>query len=164
MNCKRTQELILTDYIDGQMGDGPKGLVDGHLAHCSICKGFLDSIKNEVVGPFADAFKAVPDEFLWTRIKQAIEEEQRQQAQKSFILDFWERLRSAIHIPRPAFVLASVATLIFMVGIASQFVINNQIVGINAQDQAMYLSSLINEPALINNGNDFGTPIEKYFL
>lgn len=164
MDCKKTQELILTDYIDGQMEDKQKGLIDQHLAHCPACKGYLDSIKNEVVNPFVNAPKVVPDEFLWTQIKKTIEQEEDQQIEKSFIPDFWERLSSAVHFPRPAFALATVATLVFMVGITSQFVINNQMMKVNAQDQVMYLSSLIDEPVGTNNESDLGTPIEKYFL
>jgi len=165
MDCKRTQELILTDYIDGQMGDKQKGLIDQHLAHCHVCKGYLDSIKSQAVNPFVNAPKVVPDDFLWTQIKHTIEEEQQRQAEKGFMPDFWERVRPLVHIPRPAFAFATVATLVFMVGITSQLVINNnQMMKINARDQVMYLSSLIDEPVGTNNGNDLGTPIEKYFL
>jgi predicted anti-sigma-YlaC factor YlaD len=164
MNCKKIQEFIITDYIDGQMGDKQKSLIDQHLVHCHACKGYLDSIKNEVVNPFVNAPKDVPDEFLWPRIKQTMEEQQH--VGKSFIPDFWERLRSAVHIPRPAFALATVATLIFVVGTTGQLMVNSQMMKIKGQEQVEYLSSLIDEPVEIaaNNGNDFGTPIEKYFL
>ena len=158
MNCKRIQEFIITDYIDGQMGDKQKGLIDQHLAHCHACKGYLDSIRNEAVNPFVNATKVVPDDFLWTQIKKTIEQEEQQQVENSFIPDFWERVRALVHVPRPAFALATVATAVIMIGITSQFMFNNQIVKINAQDQVMYLSSLIDEPAGTNNGNDLGTP------
>ena len=164
MSCKRIQEFIITDYIDGQMGDKQKGLIDQHLAHCHACKGYLDSIRNEAVNPFVNATKVVPDDFLWTQIKKTIEQEQQQQVENSFISDFWERLRSAVHFPRPAFAVATVATLVFMIGLTNQLVMNNQMMKINTQDQVMYLSSLIDEPVGTNNGNDLGTPIEKVFL
>ena len=154
MNCKKIQESIITDYIDGQMGDKQIRLVEQHLAHCHACQGYLDSIKNEAVNPFSNAAKIVPDEFLWTQIKRAIEQEQQQQAENSFVF----------HIPRPAFAFATAATLVFMIGITGQFVINDQMMRINARDQVMYLSSLIDEPVGTNNGNDLGTPIEKVFL
>ena len=41
---------------------------------------------------------------------------------------------------------------------------NPPIVKINGQDQVAYLSSLIDEPVDMNNGNDSQTPIEKVFL
>lgn len=164
MNCKRVKELILTDYVDGQMGNRPKSLIDQHLAHCPACKGYLDSIKQEAVDPFVNAAKAVPDDFLWSQIKRTIQEQEQQQAEKSFVSDFWERLRSAVHFPRPAYALATVATLVFMIGLTNQLVMNDQMMKVNAQDQVMYLSSLIDEPVGTSNGNDLGTPIEKYFL
>jgi hypothetical protein len=55
-------------------------------------------------------------EYLWARIKQTIEDDQQQQLEKSLKPDFWERLRSAVHIPRPAFALATFVTMIFMIG------------------------------------------------
>ena len=165
MNCKKIQEFIITDYIDGQMGDKQRGLIEQHLAHCHACKGFLNSIKKEVVNPFVNAPKDVPDEFLWDQIKQTIEEE-GQQVEKSFIPDFWERLRPAVHIPRPAFALATIVTMIFMIGSTGQLFFSSQVVKINGQDQVEYLSSLIDEPVDLasNNGNDPQIPIEKVFL
>ena len=146
------------------MGDKPKGLIDQHLAHCPACKAYLDSVKNKVLDPFVNAPKIVPDDFLWTQIKKSIAEEEQQQVEKIFIPDFWERVRALVHVPRPAFALASAATLVLMVGITSQLVFNDQMMRINAQDQVMYLSSLIDEPVDMNNGNDSQTPIEKVFL
>ncbi len=166
MNCKRMQEFIITDYIDGQMGDKQESLIDQHLAHCHACKGYFNSIKKEAVNPFVNASIEVPDKFLWAQIKQAIEVEQQQQLEKSLKPDFWERLRSAVHIPRPAFALATLVTIIFMIGSTGQLFFSAPVMKINGQDQVEYLSSLINEPLDLdsNNGNDSQTPIEKVFL
>ena len=166
MNCKRIQEFIITDYIDGQMEDKQKGFIDQHLTHCSTCKEYLSSIKKEVVYPFVNASKDVPDEFLWAQIKQTIEEEQQQQLETSLKPNFWERIRSAVHIPRPAFALTTIVTMIFMIGSTGQLFLSSPVVKINGQDQVEYLSSLIDEPVDLasDNGNDSQIPIEKYFL
>ena len=164
MNCKRIQKYIITDYIDGQMGDKQKSLIDQHLEHCHACKGYLSNIKKEVVSPFVNASKDVPDQLLWAQIKQTIEEEQQQQLEASLKPNFWERIRSAVHIPRPAFALATIVTMIFMIGSTGQLFFSAPIVKINGQDQVAYLSSLIDEPVDMNNGNDSQTPIEKVFL
>lgn len=164
MNCKRIQEFLITDYIDGQMADKAKSFIDQHLAHCPVCRGYLSSIKKEAVNPFVNASKDVPDQLLWAQIKQTIEEEQQHQLEVIMKPNFWERFRLVVHIPRPAFALATVATLVFMIGLTNQLVMNNQMMKINAQDQVMYLSSLIEEPVGTSNGNDLGTPIEKVFL
>jgi anti-sigma factor RsiW len=166
MNCKRIQEYIMTDYVDARMGDRQKSLVDQHLTHCHECNELLINIKKEVVYPFNNAPRVVPDGFLWAQIKQTIEEEQQQQAEKSFIPDFWKRLISAVHVPRPAFALATIVTMLFMIGTTGQLFINNVFVKVNGQDQVEYMSSLIDEPVDVasNNGSDSQTPIEKYFL
>ncbi|MBF0570310.1 MAG: zf-HC2 domain-containing protein [Candidatus Omnitrophica bacterium] len=165
MNCKRVQEFIKTDYIDGRMGDKQKSVIDQHLVHCHGCEVFLISIK-KAVNPLKNVQEIVPDKILWAQIKQTIHEEQLQKVQESAIPDFWEKLRWAVHIPRPVFALATVVMLIFMVGLPNQLAINTQSVKVNGQGQAEYLISLLNEPVDIgaNNGNDLGTPIEKYFL
>ena len=164
MNCKRIQEFIITDYIDGQMEDKQKGFIDQHLAHCPACTGYLSSIKKVTITPFVNAIKEVPDQLLWARIKQNIEDDQRQQLEESLKPNFWERFRLAVHIPRPAFALATVVTMIFMIGSTGQLFFSAPVVKINGQDQVAYLSSLIDEPVDMNNGNDSQTPIEKVFL
>ena len=164
MNCKRIQEFLITDYIDGQMADKAKSFIDQHLAHCPVCRGYLSSIKKEAVNPFVNASKDVPDQLLWAQIKQTIEEEQQQQLEASLKPSFWERIRSSVHIPRPAFAFATLVTMIFMIGSTGQLFFSAPIVKINGQDQVAYLSSLIDEPVSMNNGNDSQTPIEKVFL
>ena len=164
MNCKKIQEFITTDYIDGQMGDKQKGFIDQHLAHCPACTGYLSSIKKAAITPFVNAAKEVPDQLLWARINQCIENDQRQQLEEGLKSNFWERFRFAVHIHRPAFALATVVTMIFMIGSTGQLFFSAPIVKINGQDQMAYLSSLIDEPVDMNNGNDSQTPIEKVFL
>lgn len=166
MNCKKIQEFIITDYIDGQMGDKQKGLIDQHLVHCHACQGYLSSVMKEAVNPFVNASTEVPDGILWGQIKQAIQEQQQQPLEKSLEPDVWERLRSLVHIPRPAFALATFVTMIFMVGLSGQLFFSAPVVKINGQDQVEYLSSLIEEPVDLadSNGNDPQTPIEKVFL
>jgi hypothetical protein len=92
--------------------------------------------------------------------------EQQWQLEENFKPNFWERLRSAVHIPRPAFVLATLVTMIFILGSTGQLFFSSPVVKINGQNQVEYLSSLIDEPMDIasNNGNDPQTPIEKVFL
>ena len=164
MNCKRIQEFIITDYIDGQMGNKQKSLIDQHLAQCHACAGYLGSIKRVAVNPFVNASKDVPDQLLWARIKQTIQEEQKQQLEASLMPNFWERIRLTVHIPRPAFALATIVTMIFMIGSTGQLFFSAPVVKISGQDQVAYLSSLIDEPFEMNNGNDSQTPIEKVFL
>jgi len=164
MNCKKIQEFIITDYIDGQMGDKQKCFIDQHLTQCRACAGYLSSIKKVTITPFVKASIEVPDQLLWAQIKQTIEEEQQHQLEVSLKPNFWERFRLAVHVPRPTFALATVVTMIFMIGSTGQLFFSAPVVKINGQDQVAYLSSLIDEPVDMNNGNDSQTPIKKVFL
>ncbi len=146
------------------MGDKQRSFIDQHLTQCPACAGYLSIIKQTAVNPFVNASKDVPEKLLWSRIKQTIEEEQQQQLEVSLQPNFWERIRSAVHIPRPAFALATVVTMIFLFGSTGQLFLSTPAVKINGQDQMAYLSSLIDEPIAMNNGNDSQTPIEKVFL
>ncbi|MBF0571966.1 MAG: hypothetical protein HQL12_08880 [Candidatus Omnitrophica bacterium] len=164
MNCKKAQESILTDYIDARIEDKQKNLIDQHLIYCRTCKNFLISIKKEVINPFISVPRVVPDESLWTRIKQTIEVEELQQVKLALVPGFWERWKSAVHIPRPAFALATIVTMVFMISSTGQLFFSGPVVKINGQDQVEYLSSLIDESVVMNISNDSRTPIEKYFL
>ena len=164
MNCKRIQEFMITDYIDGQMGIKPESLIDQHLAQCPACSGYLSSIRKVAVNPFVNVSKDVPDQLLWARIKQTIEEEQQHQLEVSLKPNFWDRFKLVVHIPRPAFALATIITMIFMIGSTGQLFFSAPVVKINGPDQVAYLSTLIDEPVDMNNGNDSQTPIEKVFL
>lgn len=164
MNCKKIQEFIITDYIDGQVEGKQKSFIDQHLSQCPACSGYLSSIRKAAVNPFVNVPKDVPDQLLWARIKETIEVEQQHQLEASLKPNFWERLKTSVHIPRPAFALATFVTMIFMIGSTGQLFFSTPIVKINGQDQVQYLSSLIDEPVDMNNGNDSQTPIEKVFL
>jgi len=164
MDCKSVQELILTDFIDGQMADSLKGLIDQHLKQCHDCKAYLSEVKNQAVNPFINLIKEVPDVVLWARIKQNIQEEQDQLLEKNLQPNVWERFRALVLVPRPAFALATFLTMIFMVGSMGQLFLSKPALKINGPDQVAYLSSLVDEPISISAGAESPTPIEKYFL
>jgi predicted anti-sigma-YlaC factor YlaD len=166
MECKRIQEYIITDYIDGQIGNDQKILIDLHLLHCHACTAYLNSVNQKVVIPFVNAPQDVPTGILWSQIRQAINEGQTRQLEAVLKPGLWERIRSAVYIPRPAFALASIVTMIFVIGSTGQLFLSSPAVHINGRDQIEYISSLLDEPvdAGGNNGSDTQTPIEKYFL
>ena len=166
MNCKEIQDSIITDYVDGQIDVRSKGLIDQHLGVCHTCMGFLSSIQKEAINPFVNTLKEVPNDLLWRGIKQTIVDEQHQQLVKGLKPDLWERFKVLIHIPRPAFALATMVTMIFMIASTGQLFISPPPVKINGPDQMEYLSTLVDEPVDLdsNSGTESQTPIEKVFL
>ncbi len=166
MSCNRIQEFLLTDYIDGQMKDAPRLLVDEHLRYCHACNDFLIKVKREIVYPLTHASHTAPETSLWARIKEDIEAEQRQHIKESLTPGFWKRLGATFHVPRPAFALASIVTMLFMIGSIGQLFLYTTPLKINGGDQAAYIGSLIGDTSDLDmaNGKDSQTPIEKYFL
>ncbi|MBM4128995.1 MAG: zf-HC2 domain-containing protein, partial [Nitrospira sp.] len=62
MNCEKIQELILTDYLDGEIDKRQEEFIKQHLATCIGCQEFLSIAQKTVVEPFLNAGKVTPDE------------------------------------------------------------------------------------------------------
>ena len=152
-NCKEIQDLILTDYIDGQADQETKSHVENHLLACADCRVFAQEVKANLVVPFERAQRQTVPAHLWNSIKEKIEEEQYARAP-----DFLDRLLD-LFSSRLAPVLASLAVLI----VVGSFVFHDRLVK-HAREEAQgkYLASLLS-PAE-DNTSGLGTTIEEYFL
>jgi len=166
MNCQRVEELVLTDYIDGRMGDQFKGLIDQHLGECPACQELLDAVKRDVVGPLSNTPRLVAGEALWSQIREAVAQEERLRIEKAITPGFWEKLRSTVFIPRPAFAIVTIVSMFFIFSSTPHLFLNSPLPKVNGGDQLAYLSPLIEETGDVtdNNGNEPQTPIEQYFL
>ena len=51
MNCKLVQELVLTDYSDGQLSAARMRKVDNHLMHCLACRTLFEKVRKNVIDP-----------------------------------------------------------------------------------------------------------------
>jgi hypothetical protein len=158
--CDHFKDLILTDYIDGQLGKGMAENLESHLLDCGDCRAFFKEIKNNVTAPLQQATRQpVPSE-LWSTIKQNIE--LKNQA-TSPITDLVERIKGLFIFPRLIPILAS-CILMFLAGSVTLNTIHLQ--QVKDQDQGEYLVSLLSPTgtATAADNNDGGTPIEHYFL
>lgn len=170
MNCRKIQEILLTDHADGQLDDKHKCFVEEHLAQCHHCKEFAGIIQEMAVGPFINAEKQEVPAIIWDRVKEAIETQQAPKTNWITEAGQWlGSIRESVAIPafpRPVFALASVVTLILMIGILPQFIMNNPAVKIDEVGQVEYLSLLTDTSGDVSASEsaDLGTPIEKYFL
>jgi hypothetical protein len=75
MECKKIQELLLTDYIDGEAGDALKNEVERHVNICHTCRQFKQSLLKIAIEPFRKAKESKPPDLAWNRIKEAIVKE-----------------------------------------------------------------------------------------
>jgi anti-sigma-K factor RskA len=162
MNCERTQELILTDYLDGQLSIEHKKQIDGHLANCQACSAFVAAARQAVFEPFAAAERLKPSDSVWAGIEAAIEDEHRK---ADVWTDLWENLKSWGFVPRPVMAAALVMVTVLAIGTLNQFRVRQEA---NAADASEYLDSLADVPGEISlnddDGKGFGTAVEQYFL
>lgn len=158
--CDAFKDMILTDYIDGELDKNAVASLEGHLLNCAECRVFLKEVKNIAALPFQQAQpKPVPAE-LWDTIKHNIEHEA---PVANPMEEFLEKLKGLLSLPRMVPVFASFA-LMFLAGSATLNTIHLQ--QAKAQDQGEYLVSLLTPTSSseTSDNNEPGTPIEHYFL
>ncbi|MEE9605655.1 MAG: zf-HC2 domain-containing protein [Candidatus Scalindua sp.] len=165
MNCKKVKELILTDYLDGQVNEEQKRQIEKHLASCGPCKEYELLAKKTVIDPFNNAKRIRPSEVVWHKIKEQIEEEQQELA--SPFADLIRRIKSFLYVPKPAFVVATImVVLLIIVTIIKLPSEKQEIVKVSPEKQIecmTYLLRVFNQDST-NETNGFGTSIEEYFL
>lgn len=161
MNCKKVQDLLWTDYIDGQLDVKWKTEVDKHLVNCSSCREFAQLAKQTAVEPFLKIEDIQPPPQIWTKIKEQIQGEERLSSNP--VVDFLEQLKHVLAIPRSALAFALALMMVVMVGSFTRFNVQPKT---DTTEQIEYLSSLFEAPndSLIGETGGFGTTVEQYFL
>jgi predicted anti-sigma-YlaC factor YlaD len=171
MDCKRIQELLITDYMDGEASAEIRQQVKAHLAVCAQCREFEQVLRQKVVAPFENLEAVKPPETVWQGIKETITEES--EAQESVpqqvpetIRRMFDFLRQSFAVRRPAFALSTAFSILLVVFLFAQGPIRRQIaVNDYIQEQSTIMLSL-NTP--VNGDMDqeinFGTSIERYLF
>lgn len=162
MNCPKIQELILTDYIDGEITEEKKREVEQHLLHCAGCREYAAAARKSAVEPFLVEKQVVPPEGLWARIEEKIINEQRDR--RGFGEEFLSRLEFFSALPRPALVVTGVMLVLLIGGINQVW--NHYQEAKKEQEQVNYLLALVDTSvdSAMNGEDGFGTSIEEYFL
>ena len=111
MDCRMIRELILTDYLDGELDLGRRKVLESHLQGCRACAEFARKAQAGVVEPFKSAKQQpVAQEYLWHKIKMIIEKEPRH----SF------SFTGLIRAPKPLFAFSTCAALLIAVFVLTQ--------------------------------------------
>jgi hypothetical protein len=167
MKCEDVKELILTDYLDGQLGKEQKTQIEKHLAICSECKEYELLTRAAVVEPFNDLEKHNPPEATWNKIREQIEEERPQYEPENSFADLILRIKEFLYIPKPAFVVTSILVLLLVgITVITLKPDNQKVVQVNPESQIEcinYLMTVFDQEGA-NGNDDFGTSIEDYFL
>jgi predicted anti-sigma-YlaC factor YlaD len=165
MNCKDIKDLILTDYLDGEMNEEEKMRIEEHLARCPDCKEFSINARETVMRLFKEPERISPPEYLWRRIKETILTEERKKV--PFVAKIFERLKGLLYIPKPALAIVTVLVLIIAVGTMATIRVNNQErLQAGIQEQIEYFDYLSESSGgtSADYSADLGTPVEQYFL
>ena len=161
MNCKKAQELMLTDYLDDQMGGKEKVQVEEHMTRCPGCKQFSMTAKKVGAELFLGAERASVPEYLWRRVRETILAEERER--KTFTATIFGKLKAILYIPKPALAIVTVVIMLLAIGTVTKMKINDQAaMSAVSAGQAEYFDYL--SEASLNDNATFGTSIEKYFM
>jgi len=165
MKCKEIQDLILSDYLDGEMGEKESAHIDEHIAGCQDCKKFCVDAKAVSAELFEAAGRVEPGEYIWQRIKEKIVAEKAKSP--TFAETIFEKLRYVFYIPRPAFAIATIVTMLLIFGTVTRLIYSRgELPGTGMTGQIEYFDYIAQGAADSSaNGNaGFGTAVERYFL
>lgn len=161
MRCKKIQELLKSDYLDGETNPGERRDIAEHLEQCLECR----SVEQELQAQrrfFQEAKRQQPPDHVWQNIRNAIVEESSDQDNqpRAGIL---ERLREFFWPPRPIFALASAITMVVFIAVLAGVIISQgQFFNKENGGESFTEYRLNGDNELTLSG--LGTGIEEYFL
>ncbi len=156
--CEQIKDLILTNYMDGQLDLKLRQGVEEHLLDCRDCRAFFKEIKNHTVLPFHQGNPQPVPAQLWSNIKESLAEDQQPALGQGLV----EALKDLFVFPRLVPMLASLVVML-MAGTVSLNTIQEQ--HLQDKDQGEYLVSLLGKAtAAATETIEPSTPIEHYFL
>lgn len=158
--CDAIRDLVLTDYIDGELDKNIQVIMESHLQNCRDCRAFAQAVKNNATGPFQKAHRQPVPVVIWETIRENIEAKGKKY---NFLEGCYGRLKELVFIPKFVPVFASVV-LMFLIGSVALNTI--QIDQVKDKDQGEYLVSLLDTTGSLvqTDNNGFETSIERYFL
>lgn len=112
MKCKKIREILMTDYIDGEIDTLLKTKVEDHIKGCKGCFMAKNELEANISAPLRGAELIKPPEELWHKIKDAIEEEVP--TEKNF--EITNVLRELFIARRPAMVAVTAIALFLVIG------------------------------------------------
>jgi anti-sigma factor RsiW len=162
MRCSKIRELLLTGYTDGELDERTRVQVEAHLRTCEECRRIEETLKNRISGPLRGAERLEPPEYLWSRIKGAIEEDKKE----NIFGALKERLEGVFIIRRPALALAAISVIVLVTAFFTATTIERSRLNAYLDEQVDFLDWLDNGDG---NGNgqeydDIGIPMEDLFL
>lgn len=159
MRCERVQELILTDYIDGELDENIRSQVREHILACPECHSLELAVSENAVYPFASSARVEPPAYILERVKERIASEE---AGRVGVLEDARRMiarafSSVMNIPKPVVVLAATTMVIIAIMIARPLT-DRPVVSDYLSEQASFIANLDADEA--NGSTIFDTDIK----
>jgi predicted anti-sigma-YlaC factor YlaD len=161
MQCKKIQELLKADYLDGEADQKEEQFIKEHLKQCSECSRMEKELQAQRMLFQGAKPKQIPER-VWDNIRDAIITERLNQ-EEGLSLGILQWLRDLLFRRRPAFVLATSFSMIIILAVISTTFIQRKMV-LSKQNAAESIAgySLNGENGYVLY--DLGTSIEEYFL
>ncbi len=161
MKCRQVQELLKSDYLDGQIREREGKMVMDHLASCAACR----QIENEL---------RLQREFFQRSLQHPVPERVWQKIQNTVVMENVRRKErlgsnawfspSSFFFSRPSvFVLASSLAVVFLIAFLAA-ITNQKKQYIAAEGSLEIISGYNLNGSSDNLITDLGTSIEQYFL
>lgn len=72
MECKKIQDWLITDHLDGELTSEENLEVRKHLEGCVTCREFLETVNGTAVAPFKGLSVLQPDPIVWEKVRNVI--------------------------------------------------------------------------------------------
>ena len=73
MKCEECRDLVLTDFLDGELSEDRRVELLSHIGSCEACRKHLENSKRTLVKPFENLQRAKVFPRLWERIAGELE-------------------------------------------------------------------------------------------
>ena len=162
MDCNKVREILLTDYIDGELPEQERNVLDGHLKECAGCSAVLEKLKGSAAA-FHRAPELKPDFSVWQGIQDRIEAERERST------GWFEKLADALgpvmRTVQPVLRVAVIAAVLVGVVVLAKWPITPAVDPAYAyiEEQATFLEELqAGDPELFNGDlNDYEAVLEN---
>ena len=160
MNCKTIQQLLRTDYLDGELSAQKISALKAHILICPKCRSLEKDLRAQQAF-FEETKREKVPAHLWRNIQSAIVKEQlsKDAFMRGSVL---ERIRDLFRVRRPMFALGNAVAIATFVLIFAGAIIHHKQAVTQAQiEETLAGYSLTSADSFID---DFGTSVEEYFL
>lgn len=161
MECKKIQEWLITDHLDGELGPEEGTAVRQHLKDCATCRDFMLAVQGTAGVPFQGLSELQPDPIVWRKVRGILEAEEARSG--GWLRNFDRTFRSLMQ-PLPAFRVVFAAAMVFAVIVLAKWPFN-QVDPAYAyvEEQMTFVEDLRSGDPDVLNGDtaEYGLPFEE---